>query len=585
MDKTFHDSDVAVDKKTNVRTYRSLPTSDMKQSNTLTEITQWKYVWKNGAGINRTCDFSQLKAFATDEHIRFLISKFEQSGWAESTKVTSFKYIKKLLQYVYESQPIEARQPVEFSPETSVKYIHAAYLSMASTGMGLHGKPISAKTLGWLASNYNSICRKFGLGSIPKKFRNLATASASLDANNYTIKELRHIAFALLTDRKALLKRYQDKTHSEYQRKIAFDRLMCNATFLLVYYLGTGQTETLNLFLDEEWHCKQSGAGRITLEGLKTRGYTVETRTFTPRATCKTFFESHLTLSKAHCAELGLGVHYLIRKSNGEKPSIGNLVLYIKHLMASSPRLQGVLENNPDFRLNCNLLKSTLKQLAEQTLGRQRAITTTRNASSTYDNANYGKVSKGEARRQLAFGMSVMHQLSENPDGGAAVAITKTKEVLGMVISDDEYKLLQESQSATQQASLLKNGGFCKNAEVPEKKAFQKLMERSGLLSEDEQSKIGCGFVIKCFNCENFGVVDNPHDIWRLLSFEYRLNEAMATHQNLEHFLTNFGEVKASLTQLKARFKKAHLKAAMRQLEREIHPLWDEDSIMDIFRG
>ena len=86
MDKTFHDSDVAVDKKTNVRTYRSLPTSDMKRNNTLTEITQWKYVWKSGAGTNSTCDFSQWKAFATDEHIRFLISKFEQSGWAESTK-------------------------------------------------------------------------------------------------------------------------------------------------------------------------------------------------------------------------------------------------------------------------------------------------------------------------------------------------------------------------------------------------------------------------------------------------------------------------------------------------------------------
>lgn len=585
MDKSFHDSDLTLDKKINVRVYRSLPTSEMKQSNTLIEITQWKYVWLGGHGSNSTCDFSQWKDFATDEHIRFLISKFEQSGWSEANKVNSFKNTRKILRYVHESQPIKVRQPVEFSPEMCVKYIHAAYLSMVSTGQGLHGKPISAKSLGHAASQYNSICRKFGLGTIPKKFRNLATNSASLDANNYTIKELRHIAFALLSDRKALMKRYQDTTITVAQRKVAFDRLMCNATFLLVYYLGTGLTETFNLFLGEEWHCKESGAGRITLEGLKTRGYTVEARTFTPRATCKTFFESHLALSKAHSAELGLGVHYLIRKTNGEKPSSMNLVLYIKYLMASSKRLQGVLENNPDFRLNCNLLKSTLKQLAEQTLGRQRAITSTRNASSTYDNANYSKVSKGEARRQLAFGMSVMHQLSENPDGGAAVAITKTKESLGMVISHDEYQLLKESQSTTQQISLLKNGGFCKNAEVPEKKVFQKSMERSGLLSEDEQSKIGCGFVIKCFNCENFGVVDDPHDIWRLLYFEYRLNEAMANHQNLEHFLTNFGEVKVSLTQLKARFKKAYLKAAMKQLEREIHPLWDEDSIMDIFRG
>ena len=42
---------------------------------------------------------------------------------------------------------------------------------------------------------------------------------------------------------------------------------------------------------------------------------------------------------------------------------------------------------------------------------------------------------------------------------------------------------------------------------------------------------------------------------------------------------------KNTVIQLKARFKKAHLKAAMKLLERECHPLWDENSVMDIFRG
>ena len=59
----------------------------------------------------------------------------------------------------------------------------------------------------------------------------------------------------------------------------------------------------------------------------------------------------------------------------------------------------------------------------------------------------------------------------------------------------------------------------------------------------------------------------------------------MIAHQNVEHFITNFGEVKANLNKLKTRFKKAHLKAAIKQLERECHPLWDEDSVMDMFKG
>jgi Ran GTPase-activating protein (RanGAP) involved in mRNA processing and transport len=89
---------------------------------------------------------------------------------------------------------------------------------------------------------------------------------------------------------------------------------------------------------------------------------------------------------------------------------------------------------------------------------------------------------------------------------------------------------------------------------------------------------------VKCFSCANFGIVDDPHDIWRLLSFEKRLNEAMLAHQNVKHFLNNYGEVKAKLNKLKEQFKKAHLKAA-EAFGARMSPLWDEESVMDIFRG
>jgi hypothetical protein len=59
----------------------------------------------------------------------------------------------------------------------------------------------------------------------------------------------------------------------------------------------------------------------------------------------------------------------------------------------------------------------------------------------------------------------------------------------------------------------------------------------------------------------------------------------MLVHQNIEHFITNFGEIKAELNVLKTRFKKTHLNAAIKLLERECHPMWDENSILDIFRG
>lgn len=569
--------------KENARVYRSTPTSGMVVDNTLTEITKWTYIWKNGSHINATCDFSELKTYATDEHIRFLISKFQQSGWRDASKVHNFQQIRKILAYVYHAKG--GKQKITFSPEACIQYIHANYLSIASTGKGVSNKPITTKTLGHDGSRLNSICKKFGLGQIPKAARNLGTSSASLDSDNYGKKVLRAIAFALLTDRKALLKQYLDETLSKGQRKFAFDRLMYNAVFLTIYYLGTGQTETLSMFLDDVWLCKNTGSSRIIIEGLKTRGNTVETRSFTPRATCKSFFESHIDLSKKHSTLLGLDKHYLFRKANGQAPNTHNLTKYAQdYLVKNSERIQNLVAQNPDFKLNCNLLKASIKQLAEQNMGRTKAAQNTRNSSATYDNANYGKVSKDEARSQLAIGLTALHNLGENPDGATIIAVAKAKEAVGEVISHEEWEALK-SNDTEHIITQNENGGFCKGADTPQKREFQKSIERSGLLTDADKNKVGCGFVIKCFVCKNFGVVDDPHDIWRLLSFEKRLNESIAVHQNVEHFITNFGEAKAALNNLKSRFKKANLKAAEKMLERECHPLWDENAVMDLFRG
>lgn len=490
-----------------------------------------------------------------------------------------------MLAYAFNAQSSKQKIKVQFSTETCAQFIHANYLSMVSTGKGVSGKTLKAKSLGQTGSSLNSLCRKFGFGQIPKAARNLDTRSAALGSDNYTAKELRTIAFALLADRRTLLARYQNDTLTEAQRRFTFDRLICNAVLLTIYYLGTGQTETLSMFLEDDWVCQQSGAGRISIEGFKTRGNQVELRTFTPRATCKSFFASHLALSKVHSINLGLDRHYLFRKMNGKEPSANNLRRYAqKFLPKYSARLQSLVANNPDFRLNCELLKSSVKQYAEQKMGRMKAAENTRNAPSTYDNSKYGKVSKDEARSQLAVGLTALHHLGENPSGGTIVAVEKAKEAAGDVISREKWEVLRVNDKKHQVVEI-QNGGFCKGADTPEKRKFQKSVDQAGILSDRDKSDLGCGFVVKCFGCSNFGVVDDPNDIWRLLSFEKRLNEAMIAHQNVEHFLTNYGEVKAKLNTLKARFKKTHLKAAMKLLARECHPLWDETSVMDIFRG
>ena len=106
--------------KENARAYRSTPTTEMVTDNTLTAITKWKYTWKDGHGCNSTCDFAELKAYATDEHIRLLISKFQQSGWREASKVEQFRNVRQIICHAFNAQSGKRKTKVQFSTETCI---------------------------------------------------------------------------------------------------------------------------------------------------------------------------------------------------------------------------------------------------------------------------------------------------------------------------------------------------------------------------------------------------------------------------------------------------------------------------------
>lgn len=369
-------------------------------------------------------------------------------------------------------------------------------------------------------------------------------------------------------------------------REIAFNKLISNALFLYVYYTAAGQAEALNTFVVEDgWSVDAVGGNRISVKGLKTRGYKEESRSFTPRAVSKTFFEEHFELSKLNAVDLGLDKHYLFRRRNGKKPTNNNLDLYISSLMRRSVLLQTMKAANPDFSLTCERLKSSIKQYAEEKLGRQGSMESNRNSSeSTWNNSDYSKNSKAVAHRELAFGAATLFALGCNPTGGVTAAIATTKAQRCEVLSSEEADTLRASSSVP--VDDIANGGVCKGEDVPQKREFQKSNLETGLLDDDDVKNTACGYVIKCFICRNFAVVDEVHDIWRLLSFELRLNEAVAAHKSLDHFIKNFSEVKSAIRDIKKRFKKRNLKAAEKYLERQgCHPLWDEDSIQDIFKG
>ncbi|MEZ8366263.1 hypothetical protein AB6C96_13975 [Vibrio cyclitrophicus] len=111
--------------KENARAYRSTPTTEMVTDNTLTAITKWKYTWKNSKGTNSTCDFTELKEYATDEHIRLLISKFQQSGWREGSKVSHFATVRRILHHAFNAQC--SKRKAQNQSSILSRNMHSAY--------------------------------------------------------------------------------------------------------------------------------------------------------------------------------------------------------------------------------------------------------------------------------------------------------------------------------------------------------------------------------------------------------------------------------------------------------------------------
>ncbi|HHF3109000.1 TPA: hypothetical protein ACPJ1P_003467 [Vibrio diabolicus] len=562
--------------------YRSIPIKDMLVDNTVENITQYEQIWKNGSGINRKINFKELEKYASSEHIKWLITRFESSGWSEASKVSNYGYIKRVFTWKYSING--SKDNICFSTDICSDFIRSNYLSMLANGVGVKGEPISGKSLGSLAAKLSCTLTKLGLRPIPKEKRNLNTSSAKLDSDNYSSYELKRVGRVLLKDHKLLLNKYTNEPLTEKSKQITFNRLIYNAIFLTIYYLGTGQMETINMYIDDNFRIDNLGNNRISIIGIKGRNnYKENEYSFIPKKSCKSFFDSHLFFSKTHINRLDSNKHFLFKKFDGNSPSSNNLYYYVKYLRSTYEELEILYNQNSAFSLNCESLKSTIKERMEVEKGRLHASLATRNSPSTFDAAKYSKTTETDAKRQLAIGVTTLQYLGENPSGGTKVAIARTKELIGEVLTPEEFNLLKRKTES--HVERIANGGFCKGNESPQRNEFQKNMNKNELLSDDDKSHMGCGFVVKCFSCKNFGVVDDSNDIWRLLSFEQRLNEAMTLHKDLSHFIQNYGEIKLNIVELKKRFKKSHLKAAEMKLKREIHPLWDENSIEDILRG
>ncbi|EJL6718961.1 hypothetical protein NMS57_001197 [Vibrio alginolyticus] len=245
----------------------------------------------------------------------------------------------------------------------------------------------------------------------------------------------------------------------------------------------------------------------------------------------------------------------------------------IRALIPEHQRLYKLVRNNAisyeqDFNnfISCSCLLLTVytgMTFSELNSG----VIAGRHRLSVHRGYNYSKVSKETAQKEMT---QTAHALEKHARGiKISIAVQEGKNIYNPKIINEKEK--QESGVAE-----VKNGGTCKGLETPESKEFQKSLDKNLLLSDEDKKLMGCGFIIKCFGCANFAVVDEVNDIWKLLSFESILNDSINYHVSFAHFIEKQGELKAKLQIIKDKLSPKKLATAIKKLDKQgLHPLWD----------
>jgi len=194
---------------------------------------------------------------------------------------------------------------------------------------------------------------------------------------------------------------------------------------------------------------------------------------------------------------------------------------------------------------------------------------------------NYSKGDKRVNQVESAKSANTMEAFVRN-NGDIKIAIQTASNIMKIPVQNiTEYENHIEN---SQDTCKTVQGGTCKGEENKQTRSFQRSAMKNSLLDKEDLVKISCGFVIECFDCSNFGIIDDVEDIWCLLSFRHQLNNSLESHCSLKHFLKNFGDVMLSIDELLDRLTAKKVDQANKRISSEnFHPQWsDTHSVADV---
>ncbi|MEZ8808658.1 hypothetical protein [Vibrio atlanticus] len=542
------------------------------------EINKYIFEWVNSSNAKVIIDVRyELNYIHCDENVASQIADlFRSSSLSDATKSTYLNHLRQ----VFEFNATTAKQGNPLSTKVMRDFMYDLR-DKVQRGLIKNSNTTLSQKQRWS----NAILKLAGLKQIPKPQQlKIKAGGNELTSDAYVTKEWTTIIRELHFDRKKLIATIDAKGNIEQS---IITQYMSNCCLMLAIYSSATQKELFtSIYPDQKVSYLKQGAGSYVTKGIKNRASKVNNIDLNLRHNGMKFLKEFLTISRKMNAYFK-NTEYSLFLSFGDdgkqrELTTQDLHQYSNALIAKSNSLRAIKQKDSKFTINTQRIRSSIVSKVQNEKGEASSVQVGRHTLSANRTFKYSRGNRRHNQQQASETAHVMEEYGRN-HGNLAVAIENTKVKLGIdVLTSEEHKELKKKNEIND----LPNGGTCKNLASKEKEQFKKGLDSNPTLSEEDKKIMGCGYLVKCFGCSNFGVIDEVIDIWRLLSFEKKLNESIEFHVSLEHYIKNYGDLKLKIGDLKSRLTPQKLKAAIKRLEKEVHPFWDDEfAVSDVLRA
>ncbi|MCO7066787.1 MULTISPECIES: hypothetical protein [Vibrio] len=499
--------------------------------------------------------------YIDEAELKIYAKRIADSTLSEPTKLTYLNALSSLIQYNNE---------VTKSSKFYSKEVYQSYLKHIIDSVQKGESNVKIESI---ERTQTFLSNGFGLLKLPKIKKNdkfkIKAGGNDLQTDNYDKTSWTATVRTLIPEHERL---YNEVIKETTNYELDFNDFINCSCLLLTVYTAMTFSELANMVC-EEYDTEHTALGvkDIVFSAIKYRANKEHPYSnFTTRRSAKTCVERLMSVVERARSKHDISsrrIMFMLHGNVASQISTPDVDRFASKLTNSSSILQDLLTKRPKYKLGLQRLRSSVIQRVSTLRGEASGVIAGRHRLSVHRTYNYSKVSNESAQKDMTRTAYSLEKYARGIE--ITIAVDAGKKLYDPEVIDQKEK--DESG-----VSELKNGGVCKGKETPESKEFQKTLDKNMLLSDEDKKHMGCGFIIKCFGCSNFAVVDEVNDIWKLLSFESILNSSIESHVSLAHYIEKQSELKKKLLIIKNKFTPAKLKTAVKKLEkRGLHPLWD----------